>query len=82
MTVSLAVRRSSSDAKGEPANVAVLFELRKAENKANAKVIEARSDAATDKSDAQYKVEKEKCDALAGAAKDNCLAQVKARFGK
>ena len=56
--------------------------MNKAENKANEKVSEARSEAAADKSDAQYKVEKEKCDALAGAAKDNCMAQVKARFGK
>ncbi len=56
--------------------------ITKAANKAGEKVSEARSDAATDKTDAQYKVEKEKCDALAGAAKDNCMAQAKTRFGK
>ena len=56
--------------------------ITKAENKANEKVGEARSDAAADKIDAQYKVEKEKCDALSGAAKDNCMTQAKARFGK
>lgn len=56
--------------------------ITKAANKAGEKVSEARSDAASDKTDAQYKVEKEKCDALAGAAKDNCLAQAKTRFGK
>lgn len=56
--------------------------INKAANKAGEKVSEARSDAAADKTDAQYKVEKEKCDALAGAAKDNCMAQAKTRFGK
>jgi len=53
-----------------------------ATGKANEKVSEARNEAATDKTDAQYKVEKEKCEALAGAAKDNCLTQAKSRFGK
>jgi len=56
--------------------------ITKEENKASEKASEARSDAAADKTDAQYKVEKEKCDALAGAAKDNCMTQAKARFGK
>ncbi len=56
--------------------------ITKAANKAGEKVSDARSDAAADKSDAQYKVEKEKCDALAGAAKDNCMTQAKTRFNK
>ena len=56
--------------------------ITKAANKANEKIGDARTDAAADKTDAQYKVEKEKCDALAGAAKDNCMTQVKTRFGK
>lgn len=49
---------------------------------ANEKSTDARKDAAAEKLDAQYKVEKEKCDLYAGGAKDYCLAQVKARFGK
>lgn len=49
---------------------------------ASSKVQEARSDASSDKVDAQYKLEKEKCDSLAGAAKDTCVLQAKARFGK
>lgn len=49
---------------------------------ANAKSSDARKDAAADKLDAQYTVEKAKCDTLAGVAKDNCLAQAKAHFGK
>ena len=56
--------------------------ITKAANTAGEKVGDARSDAAADKKDAQYKVEKEKCDALAGAAKDNCMTQAKTRFGK
>jgi len=35
-----------------------------------------------DKKDADYKVAKEKCDALSGQAKDNCVAQAKLKFGK
>jgi hypothetical protein len=54
----------------------------KATDKANEKVNDARTDAVVEKTDAQYKVEKEKCDALAGPAKDSCLTQAKARFGK
>ena len=43
---------------------------------------EARQDAASQKLDADYKVAIEKCDALAGDAKNNCVAAAKARFGK
>ena len=42
----------------------------------------ARKDAADDKRDAAYKVEAEKCDALAGDAKAVCVTQAKAAFGK
>ena len=55
---------------------------KEAVTKANEKVNEARSEATTDKTDAKYKVAKEKCDALSGAAKDNCLTEAKTRFGK
>ena len=50
--------------------------------KADKKVIEARNDARNDKIDAEYKVAKEKCDALAGAGKDSCISDAKAKFGK
>ncbi len=43
---------------------------------------DARKDASSDKSDAEYAVEKAKCDAMTGNAKDMCMAQAKARFGK
>ena len=35
-----------------------------------------------DKRDANYKVAIEKCDALAGAAKDACVSNAKAQYGK
>lgn len=42
----------------------------------------AQKDAAADKTDANYKVALEKCDALAGDAKASCVTGAKARFGK
>ncbi len=53
-----------------------------ADAKAVKKIHEARVDAADDKRDANYKVAMQKCDALAGAAKDSCVATAKADFGK
>nr|WP_315485500.1 hypothetical protein [uncultured Undibacterium sp.] len=50
--------------------------------KADKKVIEARSDEAQDKKDAEYKVAIEKCDAMTGAAKDTCVSNAKKKFGK
>lgn len=46
------------------------------------KTAAARRDAAEDKRDADYKVAIEKCDALAGAAKDGCVRDAKTRYGK
>jgi len=43
---------------------------------------DAKSDAVDDKRDADYKVAAEKCDALAGDAKSNCVAAAKAKYGK
>jgi hypothetical protein len=53
-----------------------------ADAKLGKEIGEARKDAAADKRDADYKVAAEKCDALAGDAKDSCIAAAKARFGK
>ena len=48
-----------------------------------AKVVgEARTDAAQDVRDADYKVAAEKCDAMAGDAKTSCVTAAKAKFGK
>ena len=46
------------------------------------KQMDARKDASADKRDADYKVVIEKCDALAGAAKDSCVSNAKVQFGK
>jgi len=46
------------------------------------KQTEARKEASADKRDADYKVAIEKCDALAGSAKDSCVSSAKAQFGK
>ncbi len=53
-----------------------------ARSDASLKATDARKDAAADKLDAQYSVEKEKCETFAGSARDLCLEQAKARFGK
>jgi hypothetical protein len=47
-----------------------------------AKRADARVAASADKRDAEYKVAIEKCDDLAGAAKDSCVSGAKVRFGK
>ena len=43
---------------------------------------EARTEANTEKRDAEYKVAIEKCDALAGAPKDTCVSSAKVQFNK
>jgi hypothetical protein len=46
------------------------------------KAMTAKREATEDKRDADYKVAIERCDALAGAAKDNCVRDAKDRYGK
>jgi hypothetical protein len=53
-----------------------------ADNKLGKEVGEARSDAAQTKRDADYKLAAEKCDALAGDAKAQCVTTAKSTFGK
>ena len=53
-----------------------------ADAKADRKSIEARLDAREDKLAAQYRVAIEKCDAYAGAVKDQCVSTAKTQFGK
>jgi hypothetical protein len=53
-----------------------------ADAKADSKTMEARADARADKETAAYKVALEKCDAFAGAVKDNCVSAAKTQFGK
>jgi FtsZ-interacting cell division protein ZipA len=46
------------------------------------KTATAQREATEDKRDADYKVAVEKCDSLAGTAKDACVRDAKTRFGK
>ena len=50
--------------------------------KASDKIAAAKKDANSDKRDADYALAKAKCDVLAGAAKDVCIADAKARTGQ
>lgn len=53
-----------------------------ADAKADHKAMEARQDARADKLAAEYRVAIEKCDAYAGAVKDQCVTTAKTAFGK
>jgi hypothetical protein len=75
------------DLAGNPKDVCVAdanaqHERAKAEAKAQERIGEARSDARADARDAEYKAAKERCDSYAGEAKDRCVADLKARYGK
>jgi hypothetical protein len=48
----------------------------------SAKAAGVARDSRDDKMDAQYSAAKERCDALAGQAKDNCMNDAKKKFGK
>jgi len=49
---------------------------------AETKQADARNQANKDKRDAEFKVAIEKCDALAGPAKDTCISGAKVQYGK
>ena len=53
-----------------------------ADAKMNKKVAAARTDAAQDKTDANYKVAVEKCEALSGDPKTTCVNSAKTRYNK
>lgn len=53
-----------------------------ADARADRKSIEARAEAREDKLKAAYRVAMEKCDAFAGAAKDQCVTAAKTAYGK
>jgi len=46
------------------------------------RVAEAKREASSDKTEADYKVAIEKCDALAGDTKDVCVREAKTRYGR
>jgi hypothetical protein len=51
------------------------------ENKSVEKIADAKRAANDDKKEAAYKVAKEKCDALTGQPKDDCIAKAKLAYG-
>ena len=54
----------------------------KADAKAARQTTVAKADAKDTKRDADYKVAREKCDPLTGAAKDKCVADAKAKYAQ
>lgn len=53
-----------------------------ADAKMGQEIGDAKKDAASEKTEADYKVAHEKCDALAGDAKASCVTAAKGKFGK
>jgi hypothetical protein len=53
-----------------------------ADAKLNKEVRQSKKDASEDRREANYKVAVEKCDAMAGEAKANCVASAKAQYGQ
>ena len=54
----------------------------KADAKLNKEVGDASKESVEDKTDAEYKVAKEKCDAMSGDAKSSCVDKAKAHYKK
>ena len=57
-------------------------EFAEVRQEAKEKSVGAHRDATTDKRAANYAVAKEKCDVLAGSAKDKCMTEAKTQHGK
>ncbi|MEQ1592534.1 MAG: hypothetical protein ABL892_09115 [Thiobacillaceae bacterium] len=68
--------------KTSDANATANKKSSEARNKANEKSQDANKDAVEAKLAAEYKVAKEKCDTLAGNAKDVCVNEAKVRFAQ
>ncbi|RZU03138.1 hypothetical protein [Rivibacter subsaxonicus] len=83
-----AVAKEKCDDKAGNDKDVCVAEAKAAETKALAaakmdkQVGEAKTEAAQDSREADYKVAAEKCEAMAGDAKTSCVSAAKARFGK
>jgi hypothetical protein len=80
-------KEKCDDLAGNPKDVCrkeadAAFVTAKANAKVNKQVADARKESAADVRDAEYKVAKEKCDAITGANKDTCINAAKAQYGK
>jgi len=76
------VKQAKSDLVTGRANANVDRVATDANRAAAATKTEARNDANEAKREAEFKVAVEKCDALAGTAKDACVSAAKSQFGK
>jgi hypothetical protein len=74
------IQRAKADK--EKAEADATKDRRVAEARTDAQKADARADAQNEKRDAEYRVAREKCDSLKGEAKDRCVEDAKARFGK
>ena len=54
----------------------------RADARADRKTVEARLDARDEKIDAEYRVALQRCDAFAGAVKDQCVGTARTAYGK
>ena len=81
--VEMKSRKANTEANEESTDAKI--EANEKSNDAKSKAMEtksdARKDANSDNRDADYAVAKEKCNVLAGDAKDQCLIKAKTRFG-
>ena len=83
-----AVAKEKCDDKAGNDKKACVQEAKAVETKALAdakmgkQIGQAKKEASEEKREADYKVDLEKCDALAGDAKAGCIAAAKAKFGK
>jgi len=57
-------------------------EAKEAGKDARERVADARKEANQDTRQAEYKAARERCDSMSGDAKDRCVSEVKARYGK
>lgn len=81
-TKDVCVKEAKAAETGAKADAKAQMKTRDANDKASDKAGDAQKAASADKQEAQYKVAKEKCDTYAGNAKDVCVNEAKARFGK
>jgi hypothetical protein len=78
----ICVKEAKADLVKGKANAKVDRVVSDTRHDAAVKQADASKEANADKRDAEYKVAIEKCDALAGPAKDTCVGNAKAQYGK
>lgn len=75
------VKEAKAAKSHELADAKAQMKTSKVDTTAYEKEVIINKDATADKRDADYAVAKEKCDVLAGGAKDVCISEAKVRFG-